>query len=34
LIWPFCVIWYFGLRVRIARGTMPLRIELEQQIIL
>jgi len=25
LFWPFAVIWYFVVRVRIARGTMPLR---------
>jgi hypothetical protein len=29
LMWPFCVIWYFVLRVRIARGTLPLRDEVE-----
>jgi hypothetical protein len=29
LIWPFFIIWYFVLRVRIARGTMPLRDELK-----
>ena len=27
LIWPFAIIWYFIVRVRIARGTMPLRDE-------
>jgi hypothetical protein len=25
LFWPFAIIWYFVVRVRIARGTMPLR---------
>ena len=25
LCWPFAVVWYFVVRVRIARGTMPLR---------
>src|SRR5208283_5924394 len=25
LIWPLAIIWYFVVRVRIARGTMPLR---------
>jgi hypothetical protein len=25
LFWPFALIWYFIVRVRIARGTMPLR---------
>ena len=25
LFWPFALIWYFVVRVRIARGTMPLR---------
>ena len=25
LFWPFAVVWYFIVRVRIARGTMPLR---------
>lgn len=25
LVWPFAIIWYFVVRVRIARGTMPLR---------
>ena len=25
LFWPLAVIWYFVVRVRIARGTMPLR---------
>lgn len=25
LSWPFAVVWYFVVRVRIARGTMPLR---------
>jgi hypothetical protein len=25
LVWPFALIWYFIVRVRIARGTMPLR---------
>lgn len=25
LIWPFAPIWYFVVRVRIARGTMPSR---------
>ena len=25
LVWPFVIIWYFIIRVRIARGTMPLR---------
>ena len=27
LFWPFALIWYFVVRVRIARGTMPLRNE-------
>ena len=27
LFWPFALIWYFVVRVRIARGTMPLRDE-------
>ena len=27
LFWPLAVIWYFVVRVRIARGTMPLRDE-------
>jgi len=27
LLWPFAIIWYFVVRVRIARGTMPLRDE-------
>ena len=30
LLWPFSIIWYFVVRVRIARGTMPLREELKQ----
>ena len=25
LFWPIAIIWYFVVRVRIARGTMPLR---------
>ena len=25
LFWPFTLIWYFVVRIRIARGTMPLR---------
>jgi hypothetical protein len=25
LFWPVVIIWYFIVRVRIARGTMPLR---------
>ena len=25
LLWPFAIIWYFVVRIRIARGTMPLR---------
>jgi hypothetical protein len=25
LFWPFAIVWYFVVRVRIARGTMPLR---------
>ncbi len=25
LLWPIAIIWYFVVRVRIARGTMPLR---------
>jgi hypothetical protein len=25
LFWPFAIIWYFIVRVRIARGTMPFR---------
>ena len=25
LFWPFAVVWYFVVRVRIARGTMSLR---------
>jgi hypothetical protein len=25
LFWPFALIWYFIVRVRIARGTMPVR---------
>ena len=25
LCWPFAVVWYFVVRVRIARGAMPLR---------
>ena len=25
LIWPFYLIWYFVVRVRIAQGTMPLQ---------
>ena len=25
LIWPFALIWYFIVRVRVARGTMPFR---------
>jgi hypothetical protein len=25
LFWPFAIIWYFVVRVRIARSTMPLR---------
>jgi hypothetical protein len=25
LFWPFTVIWYFIVRLRVARGTMPLR---------
>lgn len=25
LCWPFAVVWYFVVRVRIARGTMPPR---------
>ena len=28
LFWPFPVIWYFIVRVRIARGTMPLKDDL------
>jgi len=28
LVWPFALIWYFIVRVRIARGTMPLRDDL------
>jgi len=27
LIWPFAIVWYFIVRVRIARGSMPLRDE-------
>lgn len=27
LIWPLILIWYFIIRVRIARGTMPLKDE-------
>jgi hypothetical protein len=27
LFWPVVVVWYFIVRVRIARGTMPLRDE-------
>ena len=27
LIWPLILIWYFIIRVRIARGTMPLQDE-------
>jgi len=30
LTWPFALIWYFIVRVRIARGTMPLRNEVRQ----
>ena len=30
LIWPIMIIWYFIVRVRIARGTMPLRDECKQ----
>lgn len=29
LIWPLALIWYFVVRVRIARGTMPLREDLK-----
>jgi hypothetical protein len=29
LIWPLVLIWYFIVRVRIARGTMPLKEEFE-----
>jgi hypothetical protein len=25
LFWPLAVVWYFVVRIRIARGTMPLR---------
>ena len=25
LVWPFALIWYFIVRLRIARGTMPIR---------
>jgi hypothetical protein len=25
LVWPYALIWYFIVRVRIARGSMPLR---------
>ena len=25
LLWPFAIIWYFVVRLRIARGTMPVR---------
>ena len=31
LIWPFAIIWYFIVRVRIARGTMPRRDEFKQR---
>jgi hypothetical protein len=27
LIWPIIIVWYFIVRVRIARGTMPLKDE-------
>ena len=27
LFWPFALVWYVVVRVRIARGTMPLRHE-------
>ncbi len=33
LLWPFAVIWYFVVRVRIARGTMPLRDDFEPRHI-
>lgn len=31
LFWPFVIVWYFVVRVRIARGTMPLRNEFRQR---
>lgn len=31
LFWPVVIIWYFIVRVRIARGTMPLRDEFKQK---
>jgi hypothetical protein len=27
LIWPFALVWYFVIRIRIARETMPVRNE-------
>ena len=30
LFWPVAIVWYFIVRVRIARGTMPLRDEFKQ----
>ena len=31
LVWPFALIWYFIVRIRIARGTMPLRDDFRRQ---
>ena len=33
LFWPFALIWYFVVRVRVARGTMPLRDEFRQRYV-
>lgn len=31
LFWPVAIVWYFVVRVRIARGTMPLRDEFRER---
>ncbi len=32
LFWPFAIIWYFVVRIRIARGTMPLRDDFADEV--